>query len=129
MPVISIGTDICDVKRIRDIEEKHKIRFLEKVFTSEEIEYCEKKIDKHISLAARFAAKEALLKALGTGLRDGLQWKEIEVVNDDLGKPSLRFSGHVERIISDRKVLLSLSHTSENAIAFVLIEGEPFNDD
>jgi holo-[acyl-carrier protein] synthase len=127
MSVISIGVDICDIKRIQKIEEKHQLRFLQKVFTSSEITYCEKKVEKHISLAARFAAKEALLKALGTGLRNGLQWKEIEVENDRLGKPYFSFHGQTADVINNRMVHLSLSHTADNAIAFVVIEGEPFS--
>ena len=126
MTVISIGVDICDVSRIRNIEEKHNMRFLQKVFTPLEIDYCLKKVTRHTSLAARFAAKEALLKALGTGLRSGLQWKEIEVENDNLGKPRFNFYGQISKTIADRKVLLSLSHTDDNAIAFVIIEGDLF---
>ena len=84
-----------------------------------------KKVSKHTSLAARFAAKEALLKALGTGLRNGLQWKEIEIENDQLGKPFFVFHGETQKILEGRTVLLSLSHTDENAIAFVIIEGDP----
>jgi holo-[acyl-carrier protein] synthase len=129
MSVIAVGTDICDVRRIKDIEEKYGNRFLQKVFTSREIAYCLKKITKHNSLAARFAAKEALLKALGTGLRNGLQWKEIEIDNDPLGKPYFRFYGQLEKILNKQTVLLSLSHTAENAIAFVIIEGDPLDHD
>ena len=126
MAVISIGVDICDVSRIRKLEENHHERFLKKVYTTTEIAYCLNKVSKHTSLAARFAAKEAFLKALGTGLRTGLQWKEIEVDNDDLGKPYFRFYGETASLMANRSVLLSLSHTAENAIAFVIIEGDPF---
>jgi holo-[acyl-carrier protein] synthase len=126
MVVTSIGVDICDIKRMHDIEQKHGSRFLQKIFTPHEIKYCEKKFDKHSSYAARFAAKEALLKAIGTGLRDGYLWKDIEVDNDDLGKPFFKFYGQTARIISTRNVHLSISHTDRDAIAFVLIEGDPF---
>lgn len=126
MAVTSIGVDICDIKRLREIEEKHKERFIKKVFTPEEILYCEKKFDKHSSYAARFAAKEACLKALGTGLRDGFLWKDIEVQNDKLGKPFFKFHGKTAEVISNRMVHLSISHTDRDAIAFVLIEGDPF---
>ena len=126
MNVVSIGVDICEIKRLQNIISKHQNRFLTKVFTATEIAYCNKKIDKFASFAARFAAKEALLKALGTGLRMGLNWKDIEVNNDTLGKPYLRFYGKTHEIIADRKVLLSISHTYQNAIAFVIIEGKPF---
>ena len=126
MPVTSIGVDICDIERLREIELRFNDRFLQKIFTPGEIIYCEKKHDKHSSYAARFAAKEAFLKAIGTGLRDGFQWKDIEVDNDDLGKPFFRFHGQTAQLISKRDVHLSISHTDKDAIAFVIIEGDPF---
>jgi holo-[acyl-carrier protein] synthase len=126
MPVTSIGVDICDINRLRDIEEKFNKRFLHKVFTPGEIKYCEKKFNKHSSYAARFAAKEAFLKAIGTGLRDSFQWKHIEVENDDLGKPYFKFHGHTADVVSKHSVHLSISHTDKDAIAFVIIEGDPF---
>lgn len=126
MSVTSIGVDICDIQRIRDLEQNQGKRFLQKVFTPDEIDYCAKKVTKHASYAARFAAKEALLKALGTGLRDGFLWKDIEVKNDDLGKPFFEFHGQTADVISERIVHLSLSHTDRDAIAFVIIEGDPF---
>jgi holo-[acyl-carrier protein] synthase len=126
MPVVSIGVDICSIKRMREIEEKYKKRFLQKIFTSQEIVYCEKKYNKHASYAARFAAKEALLKAIGTGLRNGFYWKDIEIYNTDLGKPYFNFEGQTEQFISNRNVHLSISHTDKDAIAFVIIEGDPF---
>ena len=126
MPVISIGVDICAIKRMNEIEEKYKKRFLQKIFTPEEIDYCEQKYNKHSSYAARFAAKEALLKAIGTGLRKGYNWKDIEIDNDDLGKPFFKFYGQIEQFISQRHVHLSISHSENDAIAFVIIEGDPF---
>jgi holo-[acyl-carrier protein] synthase len=126
MPVTSVGVDICDINRIGKIDKKFKDRFLQKIFTSEEMAYCEKKYNKYSSYAARFAAKEAFLKAIGTGLRDGFEWKDIEVMNDDLGKPYFNFHGHTADFISKHNVHLSLSHTDKDAIAFVIIEGDPF---
>lgn len=126
MPLTSIGVDICEISRMRKIDKKYKNRFIQRIFTLEEIEYCEKKYDKYSSYAARFAAKEAFLKAIGTGLRDGFLWKDIEVKNDELGKPYFYFHGHTADFISKRKVHLSLSHTDKDAIAFVIIEGDPF---
>jgi holo-[acyl-carrier protein] synthase len=126
MAVTSVGVDICDIKRIREIEDKFKNRFLQKIFTPGEILYCEQKHDKHASYAARFAAKEAFLKAIGTGLRDGFQWKDIELKNDELGKPYFEFHGQTSEIISNHDVHLSISHTDRDAIAFVIIEGDPF---
>ena len=126
MSVTSIGVDICDIERMRKIDKKFKDRFLQRIFTQEEIDYCEKKFYKYSSYAARFAAKEAFLKAIGTGLRDGFQWKDIEVRNNDLGKPYFIFYGQTAEFISKHNVHLSLSHTDKDAIAFVIIEGDPF---
>ena len=126
MPVTSVGVDICDIERIGNLEKNQGKRFLQKVFTPAEIDYCAKKVTKHASYAARFAAKEALLKAMGTGLRDGFLWKDIEVKNDKLGKPYFEFHGQTADFISNRIVHLSISHTDRDAIAFVIIEGEPF---
>ena len=126
MNIASIGIDICEINRLQKIIIKYQNRFLEKVFTPIEIAYCDKKIDKFPSFAARFAAKEAVFKALGTGLRLGINWKDIEVNNDSLGRPYLRFYGMTNEMIADRKALLSLSHTDDNAIAFVIIAGKPF---
>ena len=120
MSIFSIGVDICDVLRIKKIEEEYHNRFLQKVYTTHEIQYCFSKHDKHASLAARFAAKEAFLKALGTGLRNELRWKDIEVFNDNLGKPSLRFYNHAAQLTDGQRVHLSLSHTKDNAIALSL---------
>lgn len=126
MSVTSIGVDICDIERMRKIDKKFKDRFFQRIFTQEEIGYCEKKFNKYSSYAARFAAKEALLKAIGTGLRDGFQWKDIEVKNNDLGKPYFIFHGQTAEFISKHNVHLSISHTDKDAIAFVIIEGDPF---
>jgi len=95
---------------------------LERVFTAAEIEFCLARKDKFACLTARFAAKEAFLKAIGTGLR-GVGWKEIEVSNNQLGKPEFRFSGRLENY-NQRQVHLSISHTREQAMAFVVLEEE-----
>ena len=121
MLVDSIGVDICDIPRITKIIKQHKQKFLSKIFTTHEIAYCTKKVDVYPYYAARFAAKEALLKALGTGLRDGLNWKDIEVQNDSLGKPFFKFCGKTAQLLGKRSVLLSLSHGKDSAIAFVII--------
>jgi holo-[acyl-carrier protein] synthase len=127
MNIVSIGVDISEIQRIKNLIEQHKDRFLSKIFTAAEIAYCNKKVDKYPSFAARFAAKEAVLKALGRGLRDGLNWKDIEVRNDTFGRPYLKLSGKSGDLIGNRKAFLSLSHTKDNAIAFVVIQGELFN--
>ncbi len=118
---MSIGVDLCDVKRLGRIIDQYGERFVNKIFTSEEISYCRRKRDPAPSFAVRFAAKEAFLKALGTGLRDGIRWRDIEVRNDHLGKPYLRISGRPAELLNGRKIQVSLSHTHENAVAFVMI--------
>ena len=122
MGVWGIGTDLCDVERIAGIIENQGDRFLNKVFTESEIAYCRPKYSSQECFAARFAAKEAFMKALGSGLRDGLNWKDMEVINDELGKPELKMYRKCAEQVRDKKVFLSLSHTSGMALAFVLIE-------
>lgn len=121
MNVHAIGVDLCEIDRIGRIVAQHGERFTKKVFTSAEIAYCGGRYNAAASYAARFAAKEALLKALGTGLRNEFRWRDIEVVNDSLGKPEFRFYRETARILKRKKVLLSLSHSTEHAIAFVII--------
>ena len=123
MSIIAIGVDLCDVQRLNKIISEHGERFLKKVYTTGEIIYCAKKSNGSTAYAARFAAKEALLKAIGTGLRDGINWKDIEVVNDELGKPEFKLYGKTSSVIGNRRVMVSLSHTHEYAVAFVVIEG------
>ncbi len=122
--IIGIGTDIAETARIaKSIESKS---FKERVFSKSEISYCEKKTNPAESFAARFAAKEAFFKALGTGWRGGLAFNEVEIVNDELGKPSLNVFGKTAKIISEKNIKsmhVSLSHTKETAIAVVVLEG------
>ena len=121
--ILGIGTDIIEVARIKKAVEK--IAFREKVFTTREIEYCVK--DKTgQSFAARAAAKEAFFKALGTGWRDKMKINEVEIQNDELGKPFIVLSGEALRVFEQKggnKIHVSLSHIKECAVAFVVIEG------
>ena len=121
--ILGIGTDIAEVARIAKSIENNS--FKEKVFSKNEITYCEAKANKAESFAARFAAKEAFFKALGTGWRGGMAFNEVEVVNDELGKPTLNVSGKTAEIIKEKKIKtihVSLSHTKEMAIAMVVLE-------
>jgi holo-[acyl-carrier protein] synthase len=122
--ILGIGTDITEIARIsKSIENK---RFTIKVFSKAEIEYCETKTNKAENYAARFAAKEAFLKALGTGLRAGITINEIEIVNDNLGKPSIHLIGKTAEIILDKNIQtihVSLSHVKDMAMATVILEG------
>jgi holo-[acyl-carrier protein] synthase len=122
--IIGLGTDIAEVARIAKSIENNS--FKEKVFSKAEIEYCEGKVNKAESYAARFAAKEAFFKALGTGWRGGVAFNEVEVVNDELGKPSINVIGTTADLIKDRNIKnihVSLSHIKDIAMATIILEG------
>lgn len=122
--IFGIGTDIIEVARIKTELEKVK-GLREKLFTPGEIEYCENKKNHAQHYAARFCAKEALFKAFGTGWRNGFAFHEIEVVNNELGKPEFRYSGKVLEFIETEKLThihLSVTHVKELANALVIIE-------
>ena len=130
MSICGTGVDIIEISRFKNLIKKHGDRFINRVFTKNEIHYCQKKSDNGAaSYSARFAAKEALFKAIGTGLRDGLSWKDIETINNKLGNPYFNFYGKTAKIIEKRKVHLTISHSQENSVAFVIIEGEDFSHD
>ena len=124
--IYGIGTDIIEVSRIQGVMEKD-IGFREKIFTSGEIAYCETKKHKYENYAARFSAKEAFMKAIGTGWRFGIRFADIEVYHDDFGKPLIRLYGKAEelgKIERISKIHVSLSHVKEMAIAVVTVEKE-----
>ena len=117
--------DIAEVARIQHAVERFGERFLRRVFTPEEIRYCISKANSAERLAARFAAKEAGMKAIGTGLRHGVTWQDVEVVRLPGGRPTLRFHGKAAEFahgLGCKSANLSLSHTREQAIAFVILE-------
>jgi len=124
--IIGCGIDLVKIERIEKIIKKWGDNFVLRIFTSLEKEYCEKKKNnKYQSYAGKFAAKEALLKALGLGLREA-NWKEIEIKNDELGQPIIDTSGKLKNIASTKGVsryFISISHTKEYAIAQVILEG------
>jgi holo-[acyl-carrier protein] synthase len=123
--ILSIGIDIAEVYRMRDTLARTP-RFRQRVFTAGERAYCEAKgAAAPQSYAARFAAKEAFLKALKTGWRGKITWHDIEVVNDADGVPSLSVTGEAARILEElgaARVHISISHTTEHAIAEVILE-------
>ena len=124
--IIGCGIDLVRIERIEKIIKKWGDDFVLRIFTSLEKEYCEKKKNKkYQSYAGKFAAKEALLKSFGLGLREA-NWKEIEIKNDDLGQPIIETSGKLKNIASTKRVskyFISISHTKEYAIAQVVLEG------
>lgn len=123
--IVSIGVDIIEVYRIRETLERTP-RFAERVFTPDERTYCEAKgAASAQSYAARFAAKEAFLKALRTGWRGKITWHDMEIINDSQGAPSLKISGEVKRLLQKMGATnfhLSMSHTTDHATATVILE-------
>jgi holo-[acyl-carrier protein] synthase len=122
--IFGIGTDLIEVERVAEKMEK-KQGFKELVFSADEIIYCEARTFKYEHYAARFAAKEAFLKAIGTGWRNGTAFNEIEIYNDEEGKPEIRFHGLTAKTIADLKlgkIFVSLSHLKTMACAMVIIE-------
>jgi holo-[acyl-carrier protein] synthase len=124
--IVGTGVDLAEVSRIRASVERYGARFVQRVFTANEIAYVERKANKYERFAARFAAKEAGMKALGTGWSRGVTWKDFEVANLPSGRPTLVLHGVAAGIATElgvKTVQLSLTHTSELALAWVLLEG------
>jgi holo-[acyl-carrier protein] synthase len=125
--VKGIGVDLVQIPRMRRVVERWQDRFLRRVFTAEEIAYCQKRRDPVPHLAARFAAKEAALKALGIGLRLGVSWRELEVRRERGRAPFVVLSGKSRRIgeaLGGRRLLLSLTHDGDYALAQCVLVGE-----
>lgn len=123
--IIGSGIDMVEIRRIEQSIERFGDRFLTRVYTPVERTYCLRKRNAAESFAARFAAKEAGAKALGTGISRGVYWHEIEVVREPGGRPSLHFSGRaaeIARRLGVKHTALSLTHTAELAMASVLCE-------
>ena len=123
--IVGTGIDITEVVRIEQAIARFGERFLNRVFTPAEIAYCRSKKNFAERFAARFAAKEAAMKALGTGLRQGVTWKNIEVTREPSGRPTLRFTGRASEVaarLGAKHYALSLTHTEQQAMAQVIIE-------
>jgi holo-[acyl-carrier protein] synthase len=120
--ILGIGTDIVLVARIEEALEKYGERFLRRIYTEGERTYCEAQKHKFQHYAARFAAKEAFSKAIGTGLTGDMTWTSVEVVKRRSGEPFLRVQGKIAEKYGSCKLHVSLSHTSESALAMVAIE-------
>ncbi len=123
--IVSTGIDLVEISRIEEIFIRRGNRFRDRVFTPDEIAYCESVASRFASYAARFAAKEAAMKALGTGWAEGVAWREIEVTRGERGAPKLRLSGRaLERMkeIGASRAHLSLTHSRDLAAAQVLLE-------
>lgn len=122
--VFGVGIDLASVARVKQAIERYGGRFLERVFTPNEVAFCAKLSHPYPSYAARFAAKEAFSKALGTGLRGKISWREVEVCDNERTRPMLKVSGRAKEILGGRRVHLSLTHLDEYAAAVVVIEDE-----
>jgi len=123
--ILGTGVDIAEVPRIRESIERFGQRFLQRIFTESEIRYCEEKASRFESYAARFAAKEAGMKALGTGWSRGVRWRDIEVVRLKGQRPTIQFHGEAAAVavrLGTKNVALSITHTSEQALAHVILE-------
>jgi holo-[acyl-carrier protein] synthase len=117
----SLGADLVEVKRIKKALNRWGDRFLNRVFTPVEIKYCKRKKSPEISLAARFVAKEAAMKALGTGLSGGVRWNDFEVIRGPRGRPEMKLSRNIQKRLKNGKMLVTLTHTREHAMAVALL--------
>jgi holo-[acyl-carrier protein] synthase len=123
--IVGTGVDLAEVPRIRASIGRFGARFIDRIYTPAEIAYVERKANRFERYAARFAAKEAGMKAIGTGWRHGVRWQDFEVTNLPSGKPTLRFHGVAARVadrLKVRTVSLSLTHTAELGMAHVILE-------
>ena len=123
--IVAIGIDSIEISRIEEVFFRRGPRFRDRVFTTDEIAYCEPRGSKFASYAVRFAAKEAIMKALGTGWAAGIAWRDIEVVRGEKGAPSIRLSGRALEVFNEmgaRSVHLSLTHSRDIATAQVILE-------
>lgn len=123
--IVGTGIDLAEVPRIRQSIERFGTRFIERVFTAGEIRYCDSKANRIERYAARFAAKEAAMKALGTGWNHGVRWRDCEVVRLPGGRPTIAFHGKAGEFAAKlgvKNAALSISHTQEQAIAQVILE-------
>jgi holo-[acyl-carrier protein] synthase len=125
--IVGSGIDLVEIRRIQQSMDRHGKRFLDRVYTAAEQAYCLRKRNSAESFAARFAAKEAGAKALGTGISYGVSWLEIEVGREPSGRPTLRFHGRAAQIaerLGVARAALSITHTADLAMASVVIENK-----
>jgi len=125
--ILGTGVDLCEVDRIEAAIGRHGQRFLDRVYTEREIAYAQSKANRYERFAARFAAKEAGMKALGTGWHGGLGWRDLEVSNLPSGRPTLRLYGVAAKVAEKmgvRNISLSMTHTTAQAMAMVILEGQ-----
>jgi len=123
--IVGSGVDLCEVHRIKNAIARYGRRFIERIYTDREIAYAESKANLYERFAARFAAKEAGMKAIGTGWHGGVRWRDFEVINLPSGRPTLQFHGKADEYaqrLGVQNVSLSITHTSVQAMAIVILE-------
>jgi holo-[acyl-carrier protein] synthase len=123
--IVGLGLDIAEIDRIEAAIVRHGAPILERLYTPSEVAYCESYRNKFERYAGRFAAKEATMKALGTGWRRGVRWRDIEVIREPSGKPSLSLKGAAKRIAEDlgvKNISLTITHSGNLALAEVILE-------
>jgi holo-[acyl-carrier protein] synthase len=124
--IVGTGVDLAEVGRIRDAITRYGRRFIERIYTPAEIAYVERKANRFERYAGRFAAKEAGMKAIGTGWRRGVRWQDFEVTNLPSGRPTLKLHGEAARVAEQlgvKLISLSITHTAELGMAHVILEG------
>jgi len=124
--IVGLGIDVAEVKRIQAVVEAQGERFLRRVYTLDEVAYCEQFKNKYERYAGRFAVKEAAMKALGTGWSHGVRWVDVEVVRVKGGRPTLALKGEAKKIadaLGVKNIAVSITHTAEQAYAQVIFEG------
>ena len=123
--IVGSGIDLAEIGRIRHSVDRYGVRFLSRIYTAGEQAYCFRKRNAAESLAARFAAKEAGMKAIGTGWKRGVRWQDFEVTNLPSGRPTLQFHGEAAKIAGQlgvRNIALSVTHTAAQGVAIVILE-------
>jgi holo-[acyl-carrier protein] synthase len=124
--IVGLGVDIAEVERVKAAIERHGETFLRRVYTEREREYCERFKNKFERYAGRFAAKEAAMKALGTGWARGVRWVDVEVVRQKGGRPTMALAGEAGKVaerLGVKNIALSITHTETQALAQVIFEG------
>ena len=120
--IVGIGVDVVDVKRMKVVLDSRGISLMRKLFTESEIAYCASKKNSHEHYAARFAAKEAVSKAMQTGWSGKFRWRDVEVINNPSGAPRVLLHDYVAEQLTKCHVHISLSHTENTVVAFAIIE-------
>jgi holo-[acyl-carrier protein] synthase len=127
MGVVAHGIDMVDCNRLAEVMGRYRKRFLQRVYTPAELDYCLGRKRELEHLAGRFAAKEAVLKVLGTGWRQGINWTDVEILNDPSGQPRVILRGRCLEVAREKRiarVLISISHITTHAIASAVADGE-----